>query len=579
MSNRLDLDRLNRDPSLVACAASADEVFSFLTRQISVPASCVALVRGPSGQPAVLSAGKEIDKDRATELLFVRATPFELEYAISGLPSKDGYECSASVQMTVQIAPERTELEAFRRSLLGSRREVGLARLHHHFEEAVRAALGAFVKARDAADLIAPDRWGEFDAVLAEHFKPVGFESGMTLGPDPRVALSSPAYTASQKEQQAAMLREERAREEQRLREAAAKERQAHLAELETMLEKVKAMADRSGILSVPELIQTFDVAQRGRLYHGLMSMAAPSRRTEAVLVVAGSELLRFQPADVQKPDRRQKLPNDAGALRSVRLAGQPDDDRILVGARYGVHLIEGEAAEVRTCVMESRPGVRGGFNSVVLRDDRIFASHSEIGLIAWSLEKPNVPHPCLTELTAGSRSVRDVQTDAAGRLWLSVDDLVIGWNPDEEGSQSAWQAPKEVTALTVADGYAFGGLRDGAVVRWPLADGQHMETIREPTGPPVTSLAWLSGGGVPRLLIGEGRQYLTLHVIGDSYTGQYRCPHELRWGFAAADLIVGVNDRRDHLFLWHVDDPRLPASSVSIRRLTGRSIQDVALL
>ena len=84
---------------------------------------------------------------------------------------------------------------------------------------------------------------------------------------------------------------------------------------------------------------------------------------------------------------------------------------------------------------------------------------------------------------------------------------------------------------------------------------------------------------GVGRLLIGDGRPHLDLHVLGDSYHGEYRCGQNLRWGFATEDLVVGVNDRRDQFFAWHADDPEAPAASTSIGRLTGHSIQDVALL
>lgn len=579
MSEKLNLDIFNRNLDLVARAVQADEIFSFLTRQITIPASCVALIQGPSGQPAVHPAGTEIDKDHASELFFVRTTPFELEYSTSGLPSKDGHDFSASVQMTVRIAPERTELEAFRQNLLGSRREVRLSRLHQHCEEAVLSALSAFIQSRDAADLVTPDRWGEFDPVLAEHFKPVGFESGLVLGTDPRVVFESAAYAESQREARADAIRENRDKEEALRREAAAKARAEHLAEVGTMLEKVKEMAGDGGALDVAELIKTFDTTQRGQLYHGLMALHEPERRTEAILVVAGSELLRFDPAKTDAPKKRRKLPKDAGALRSVRVMNDEEQADVLVGARHGVHVIDREKHEVRTCLLKDRPEIRGGVNAAVRLGDAIYSTHSEVGLIRWSLDKLDSHELCLTEFTEGSRSVRDVQTDPAGRLWFAVDDLVVGWTPERADSQTAIQAPAEVTCLSVADGHITAGLRDGSIVRWLIGDEKRMETIRGASSGPIRSLSWLSGGGIPRLLVGDGRQHLDLLVLGDSYRGEYRCLHNLRWGFAAEDLIVGVNDRRDHLFLWRVDSPESPTKTIPVSRITGRSIQDVALL
>ena len=58
MSARFSLDMLNRDPQFVAQAALAEDVFSFLNRQVAVPVSCVGLVYGESSQPKIVSAGK-----------------------------------------------------------------------------------------------------------------------------------------------------------------------------------------------------------------------------------------------------------------------------------------------------------------------------------------------------------------------------------------------------------------------------------------------------------------------------------------------------------------------------------------
>lgn len=578
MSTRFDLDMLNRDPQLIALAALADDVFSFLNRQVTIPASCVGLVYADSSQPKLVDAGRPVESGNVRELLIARTVPFHLEYFFNNLASQDGYQFSASVKLSVRLVPDRTELEAFRRNILGSHRRVGQDRLLKHCEQPVRAAVASFAKSQTAQKLLSPECWNDFDGVLSEHFKPVGFESGLALGPDPDVVFESPAFEEFEEEQKVAALQRERQEREQQLREAASKAREQHLAEMGDLLEKVKTMADEGGALNVPELIKTFNASQRGQLYHGLMLTQEPVERTKAILVVAGGELLWFDPADAQSPTRRLKLPAGAGALRSVRLASNGESSRILVGARHGVHMIEEDGETVRTYSLSHEPEIRGGVNAAAILNDRLYATHSEVGLMSWALDSPGKRTPCLTEFTEGSRSVRDIQSEGNRRLWFSVDDLVVGWTPGDDASQTAMQAPAEVTALLLADGYAIAGLRNGSIVRWLTNNTSDMETVRSTASAPVRSLAWLSGGGVPRLLIGDGRQYLELLVLGDSYQGAYRCFHNLRWGFAAEDLIVGVNDRRDQLFIWHGDDPESPQSIVSIGRLIGRSIQDVAL-
>ena len=577
MATRFDLDLLTRDPALVAQAALAEDVFSFLTRQIVVPAGCVALAFGESSQPALVSTGRTIEAGDVRELFFARICAFDLVYELDALRSSDGHDFSASATISVQLVPERTELEAFRKSVLGSQRRVRDDRLRQYCEDAVRTAAASLATSLTAEELIAPESWTAFDDILLDQFKPVGFESGLALGRDPRITFRSPSFIESRRRDHAATLRQQRLAEDAAMQEAAARAREKHLAEVAEMLEKVKAMSRESGGLSIPELIKTFDPAQRGRLYHGLMATGKPLRRTEAVLVVAGDELLRFDPADMSKPVRRQALPGGAGPLRSVRIADE--NGTILVGARNGVHLIKNDDAEVRTYLFDDRPDIRGGVNSAALFDGHIYATHSEVGLIQWPVGSPGEHRLCLEEITESSRAVRDIRLDQTQRLWFGVDQCVIGWRPGDDAAPIRLSAPCEVTAMLPARGDVTAGLKDGSVLRWLMADPAQAQTIRPATGDPVRSLAWLSGGGVGRLLIGDGRPHLDLHVLGDSYHGEYRCGQNLRWGFATEDLIVGVNDRRDQLFVWRVDEPETPASGVSVGRLTGHSIQDAALL
>ncbi|MCB9853707.1 MAG: hypothetical protein H6819_11470 [Phycisphaerales bacterium] len=580
MSTRFELDNLTRDNDLIAQAAFPNELFSFMTRQAVVPPTCVALVETHGGQPYLVSAGKPVEAEGTREVLFVRCVPFEFSYEFADFESSDGFRFSGRVDLTVSVVPDRTELASFKRELVGSNRIVNHERLRRHCEEAVQAGLARFMSARPAEQLVRPDVWEEFDAVLAESFKQVGFSSGLALGRDPRLSLKSTAYEESRSAARAAEIRREREQEEARRRQEAVAARDQHLTDLGAMLAKVRDMADATGALDVAEMIKSFSAEHRGELYQGLLSMDKAVKATERILVVAGSSLVWFDPAKPQEMARKQKLPkDDIGSLRSVRVVESQGAQRILVGARNGVHVLDADGEILYTCILHGRPELRGGFNAATMIGTDVFATHSEVGLVRWRKDSPETAIHCLEHLTEGCRSVRDVQCDDSGRIWLGVDNIVVSWNPKADDSDNAAGAPDEVTTLSVADGYATAGLKNGAIVRWLTDDMKHMETLRRHTGSPVRSVAWLSGGGIPRLLVGDSRPYLELMVLGDSYHGQYRCLHEMRWGFAAEDIVVGVNEPRDTFILWKKNTPDQPAAHVSVRRLTGRSIQDVALL
>jgi hypothetical protein len=580
MTTRFELDNLTRDENLIAHAVTPSELFSFLSRQVLVPPSCIALVETHAGQPYIVSAGKPVEADGMREALFVRTVPFEFEYDFADFESSDGFRFTGRVELTICVVPDRTELVSFKRELLGSNRAIHCERLRRHCDEAVQTGLVRFISSHPAEQLVRPDTWNAFDDVLAEAFKPVGFSSGLALGRDPRLTLKSMSYEESRSEAKAAEIRKQRQEEEARRREDAIEARNRHLADLGQMLAKVRDMAGASGAVDVGDLIKSFGADQRGELYQGLLAMDDTGRVTRHILVVAGSALIWFDPNNPQEMARKLKLPKEEiGSLRSVRVVEEHGEPRILVGARNGVHILDRDGEILYTCILHGRPELRGGFNAATLVNGDVFASHSEVGLVRWRRESPETAIHCLDHLTEGSHSVRDVQRDDAGRLWLGVDNIVVSWNPKADDSDQAAGAPAEVTTLSVADGYATAGLKNGAIVRWLAGDIRNMEMIRRPTGTPVRSVAWLSGGGVPRLLVGDGRTYLELMVLGDAYHGQYRCLHEMRWGFAAEDIVVGVNDPRDTFIIWKKNHPEQPAAHVSVRRLTGRSIQDVALV
>lgn len=580
MTTRFELDNLTRDENLIAHAAFPNELFTFLTRQVVVPPSCVALVETGGGQPYVVSAGQGIESDGVRDILFVRTVPFEFGYDFGDFESSDGFRFAGRVDLTVAAVTDRTELASFKRELVGSNRSVNIERLRRHCEEAVQSALAKFLSTRPAEELVRPDTWNAFDDELAATFKQVGFSSGLALGRDPRLTLKSTAYEESRSEARAAEIRREREQEEARRREAAAEARDRRLADLGSMLSKVREMASATGALDVGDMIKAFSAEQRGELYQGLLSMDNAAKQTRHVLIVAGSALVWFDPNHPQEIARKLKLPKDEiGSLRSVRVVESQGVERVLVGARNGVFVLDTDGEILYTCILHGRPELRGGFNAATMIGSDVFASHSEVGLVRWRKDSPETAIHCLDHLTEGCHSVRDVQRDDAGRLWLGVDNIVVSWNPREGDSDHAAGAPAEVTTLSVADGYAIAGLKNGAIVRWLAGDLKTMETLRRHTGNPVRSVAWLSGGGIPRLLVGDGRAFLELMVLGDSYHGQYRCLHEMRWGFASNDVVVGVNEPRDTFILWKKNTPDQPTAHVSVRRLTGRSIQDVALI
>ncbi len=579
MTTTFDIDAFRKNPDMVAMLATSDDVFSLLNRQIVVPPSCAALVWGPDPHPWVVEAGQSLSSNVVEEFLLVRTSPVFLQYDVGQIFSQDGFEFRADVRISVSIVKDRTDLASFRKAVVGSANCVSIADLKRHCAEAVQSSLSASAGTLSAADLATASKWESFDGFLIERFKPVGFESGLSLGTDPRAEFASTAYEESRKVEQTTQRRMQAMAADEQLREAATQARQKHLAGLGTLLEQVRDMADKSGGLDVADLIKTFDPGQRGALYEGLVALNRLVRRTRAVLVIAGQEIIWLDPNSPERPIKKQTLDGGGGPLRSIRITQVDGKPAFLVGAKRGVHVVDPEEGAGQMYALPDAFQPKGGVNAALITEKSVFATHSEVGLIRWARVMPNIAELCLEDVTQGAKSVRELQIDEDGCLWFAVNSLVVGWHPDRDDAPIVLPAQAEVVAMIVRDNAVIAGLSNGSVIRWRHGRAEEAEALRAHGGLPVRSLGWLSGGGIPRLLVADGSPCVDLQVLGDSFRGEYRANRPVRWAFGAHDFLVGVDAARDQIIFWKIEQPAQPVAMVSIGRLTGRSIHDVAIL
>lgn len=586
MADRFTLSEFLRDQDRIAGLVLADDLFSLLNRQVTVPPGCVALVWGEAGPPAAARPGQALNAASTRQVLFVRAAPCELEYEVPHLRSSDGFEVTAALRLTVEPATDRAELAAFHQAVSASVYEVRRAHLHRHCETAVHAACAEVARQSPAAQLVAPTSPAEFAVVVAAQLQPLTFASGLLLGPDLRVSFNSAEFTEATRAKQTEERRERQQAAEKQLQEAAAQMRRQRLAELSALLDDARRIQADHPELSMSDIIHTFAPAQRSALHEALLAQDAGQRETVGLIVVAGEEVLWFDLADPGQPKQRVSLASEAGPLRSIRSGQWRDRPVLLVGARRGVQIIDPEGQRLSLCLLPTQHQPRGGFNAAVLLGDRVYATHSEVGLACWPLvgspDSPAVPDAvtvCLPEVTRGAAAVRDLQTDAGDCLWFSVDHRIVGWRPSEPKPFAEMPALSEVTALVVAEGFVHAGTSSGAIQRWSTAMPQDaVRLLRGPGGRRVQSLDWLQRGGIPRLLIADDQFGLDALLTADSGAITYRDERRIRWGWAAADWIVGVNDSRDAVVLWASDAPESPAATIPVGRYCGRSIQDALL-
>jgi len=568
----------------VALHVPAAELFGFLKRSLDLPSPWAAMVRRSTGEHVVVPAGGEVDGTEAEDVLFVRVTPIELTLEEEGIVTHDRFQCRGDLTLRVSVIPERSELQSFLKAVVGSHRVAQATSLARYLAPTVRAALARFAAERDASDLVDARSGDAIEAALASALEAPLFSAGLMLDGPPTVRFDSKTLRQVQESQQEAARRQAEHDAARQVQEALEKAQAQHADHLASLLDRLKGLAADSPEAALPELVRSFSERERGELYRALFASEPASTKTQWVIAAAGNELLFFDPARLEEPCRRLTLDGPAGPVRSLQfMHGDNDRPILLIGAAAGVYRLPLERAEPdATLLVEGAPPVKGGFNAAAMVGDRVFATHSELGLCEWTVTEPNAPRLRFTTLTRDAKAVRDVEF-FDGNLYCGIDDKVIRWPADDLGDRPAYVftgSMSTITAICPSDAGLFVGNGDGDVLHFPPDRNTKPDRLHMGAHRAAESLWLLNSHGVRRLVYTDTSLYVHGRVLGDSFTCRYEAGGQtLRRVEVAPDLIVATNDLRDRLICWSPGQPDQPIASVGVSRLCGRSVQDVCLV
>jgi hypothetical protein len=409
--------------------------------------------------------------------------------------------------------------------------------------------------------------------------------------------IDSKSFRQFKQQQKALERRKDRRSARAQLQQAARDAQDAHAAHLVELLQRLKTLDEESPHAGMDDLLRTFDEAQRGELYQALWAAPEAARSTNSIVVACGEELLFFDPDFLERPARSVDLSGPAGGLRSVsRVSDAQGRGLLIVGAACGIHTLDPTSGLAkRTYVVPSEgesqlAGMHGGFNAAALAGEYLFATHSEIGLCRWHIDRPEEYMLLVPDLTQGARAVRHAQF-AVGAVWLSVDcdafalppAIAMSSGEDSEGKEeiAAYSGSRTViTALALTEEHVFAGNAGGEVLRWETDQRTDPTVIYRGNQRPVEGITLLPAFGVDRLFFTDTSTSLHAQVIGDAFTCRYQAGGQtIRRAEVAPDLVVATNETRDRLFCWPTASPSSAPSVVMVSQITGRSIQDFCLL
>ncbi|MCH7482004.1 MAG: hypothetical protein IIC31_04135 [Chloroflexi bacterium] len=584
MSTKFDPQLFFQEANNVALRVAGSELFSLLNRSCDLPSAWAAMVTSETGEDKVVAPGGIVQGGQDDTVAFVRATPIDVAFETETVQSRDGFSCKAEVRASVSVIPERSELRSFLNAVMGSRRVAQAKGLTAYLQPAVRSALGQCVSRFDAASLVNARACDDVADAVAESLKAACFSAGLTQVRPPTVRFESTGLRQVQKERESAAARKVKHDSAHELQRALGRAREEHLDDLASTLGRLSELATASPDVGLPELLRTFTESQRGELYEALFAADTPASTTRWIVVAAGDELLFFDPHAGEAPARRVKVGGVAGPVRSIQvITNAQGGAELLLGAATGVYLwhVDGEAAS-ETYFVEHAPAVRGGFNSVTIAGDRLFASHSELGLCEWKLSDPSSMTVRFERLTLNARAVRGVQA-LDGVVYCSIDDQVIRFaagDPTDVPQQVHTGSDGTITALCATPEALFAGNSHGELLRWSGGSENAPEVLHRGMKRPVESVQMLASHGVRRLVFADTALYVYARVVGDSFTCHYEAGGQtLRRVEVAPDLIVATNDLRDRLICWSPGKPKQPHATINVSGMIGRSIQDVCLV
>lgn len=587
MDAKPDPNSFSADADCVGVVLPGERLFGLLTRSCVVPSGWVALTNPAESDSTLHPATATVVAAGVRELLLVRTEPVSVEIGDEQTPSVDGYLCAGTVLLALRAVAQAGDLKLFRRSLMAGTDRVDRQALAKYLRWQSRRVMAEFAEKRTAADLVDGKDRDAVVALLTERLSASLFAAGLVFHQPPLVSFDCGALRQVRRECEVVARRRDEQAAHQQLQDALAEARRKHLSQLEELLGQLQSLSTQTPSIQLADVIRTFSEPQRGQIYDGLWTLLPAEERTQWIVAVAGNELLCFDPNLPDAPARRRQIDGPAGALRSVRFyRSEKGRAMLLVGAAHGVYEVSVHDLKVRAAHTFEPPAgqeLRGGVNASAVWNARVFATHSQIGLIAWDRAIGDQAAFLLPDLTRRHRAVRGVHV-VGTRLIFSVDDIVVVCPVAQVVPSQVRRftgSIARITAVHAVDDDIFAGNEIGDLWHWHYDRPAEGRCIRRGDGSPVEGFQQISAGGVSHLVFAErGTPALQSMVVGDTFVCRYETGGEgVRRCAVAGDVFVAIDDLRDRLICWRPGGAKAPYAVIAVAAQCGHTIQDVCLV
>jgi hypothetical protein len=483
-----------------------------------------------------------------------RPEPLRARWELGPFNTRDKHTVRVVFQTGLQVGQNPGDLELFAEHFLVGRPTAQLDDVELHLRPSLEQAARAAVADLDVGEILSPSASAPLSAKLAEALKAPTFAVGLVIKPPHHLIAHSESWQQQQRREQAAAMQE-----------AELADRKQRLEREKELLAAFKRMRDELPDVPAGELLARLAPADREATLRA--TLLQDDRPANTLHAVGGTSLLSVS-LDRDLAPVLTRLPETLGPARSCSPAG--GDGRLAIGMRGGVLLLNPSKPDEIMSLVGPQHSAQTGYNSASLdaSGTHLAATHSEVGLVVWSLDRPNDAR------AVACPAARSAVALPGGGWLFSGGSRVLRW---KDGVLSTIaEAGSTVLCVAIDHARALAVCADGSFFRILLPE---LRVERGSFGRQLvaaSAVPWL--GSLRALIAGTDG---SVELAGD-FDGLFtRLLGNTRGALqveGAPGTASAVSSDRTHATVWRLWNPAEPCAELSIFSSLRHRIADVLL-
>jgi hypothetical protein len=489
----------------------------------------------------------------------VRTTAARVSIAIDSLVSADDHECNLTAEFDVIASNAPADRQLLAEDLLKDSDALSTSQIADALRMTIEPSVRQTLSALAGREIPSPEAQSSLTTAVRRAADRWAFRGGLVIE-SVQIKVHSPTLE----------------------RESLHRRRVAELERAGKLAERFRALREANPDVPLAFILEGMDPTYRGEILRAAMRSGDDSTtETPVLLIAAGDKLLRASihrrgDEELQVDCENVPISADLGPFRSLSSIAMNGTTCLAIGARRGVAVID-PLNPSTAAIFRSTEQTERGFHRVIVDEQhgRLLASHSDLGLIAWSIRNGNV-----------GREIHRWPADRATELLRLPDgQLLLG----EQRRIQHLRGDGMLRELIPFDGDLIALANDTLECFAMLADGRTLAFGKYPMTrslarpATVTAAAAWRDSPIGFRLIRATESIGGVEAFGmddDSLVLHFTSPHPgSRIVAASKSLVAAVSGDRQRVSLWNAWNTDSPAGEVYVGAIARHRISDLLFL